>query len=134
MPEDVMTDAFRTAEAPPVSFRLHRLAAPDYKVVFESKRTAYAHSLAMWVAVLPDADRRVGVVVSKRVFRKAHDRSRAKRLLREAFRLMRPRLKPGVSVILVPRAGIAGKKCKDVMRDFERACKRAKIWKPVASG
>lgn len=124
-----MTDASQTVEASPASFRLHRLAKPHYQVVFGQEQKAYGHTLVMWVAVLPDADRRVGVVVSKRIFRRAVDRNRAKRLMREAFRLSRHQLKPGVSVILVAREGIGGKKCEDVMRDFKYVCHRAKIWK-----
>ena|GEM_PF-1108888 len=129
-----MTGAAKTTGTVPVSFRLPRLAAPLYRVVFDQQRTAHGHTLAMWVAELPDSDRRVGVVVSKRVIRDACDRNRAKRLLREAFRLSRHRLKPGVSVILVPRVGIGGKTCREVMRDFERACRRAKIWDKTMDG
>ena len=121
-------DASRITDPPPASFRLPRLAAPHYKAVFGQKRTVYGQTLAAWVAKLPDADRRVGVVVSKRTFRRAVDRNRAKRLLREAFRLSRHRLAPGVSVVLVARAGIGGKTRQDVTRDFERVCRRAKIW------
>ena len=126
-----MTDASRTAETkPPAPLRLHRLIGPLYRVVFDQKQTTYGYTLALWVGVLPGADRKVGVVVSKRSFRRAVDRNRAKRLLREAFRLTRPKLVEGVSVILVARGAIEGKTCQDVMRDLRKTCRRAKILKP----
>jgi ribonuclease P protein component len=128
-----MTDTSRTTETTP-ALRLHRLVGPLYRVVFEQKRQVHGYTLAMWVGVLPDADRKVGVVVSKRSFRRAVDRNRAKRLLREAFRLTRPKLVEGVSVILVARANIAGQKCQDVMRDLRRTCRRAKILKTDTDG
>lgn len=111
-----------------------RLSSPKYKTVFAGKRSFYGQTLVMWVACQPDAGRRAGVVVSKRTFRRAVDRNRAKRLLREAFRLSRHQLRTDVDVVLVARAGIAGKKCLDVMRDFERVCGRARIWRKTAGG
>jgi len=50
--------------------------------------------------------------------------------MREAFRLSRKNLVPEVDLILIARAGLAGKKCQDVMRDFEAVCRRAKVWQP----
>lgn len=105
-----------------------RLDSSKYKFVFAGKRSVYGRTLVVWVASSADAGRRAGVVVSKRTFRRAVDRNRAKRLMREAFRLSRDRLVPDVDVILIARPGIAGKKCADVMADFERTCRRAQIW------
>ena len=107
-----------------------RLDSSKYKRIFAEKRSVYGRTLVMWVTRGSDAGRRVGVVVSKRTFRRAVDRNRAKRLLREAFRLSRQQMPPDVDVILIARAGIAGKRCQDVMRDFEAACLRAKVWQP----
>jgi len=111
-----------------------RLDTSKYKAVFAEKRSFYGQTLVMWVACQPDAGRRAGVIVSKRSFRRAVDRNRAKRLMREAFRLSRHQLTPGVDVILIARAGAAGKTCQDVMRDFERVCCRARIWQKSAGG
>ncbi|HOM59043.1 MAG TPA: ribonuclease P protein component [Kiritimatiellia bacterium] len=109
--------------------RLFRLDAPAYKRVFAEKRSVYGRSLVMWIAQGADADRRVGVIVSKRNFRRAVDRARAKRLLREAFRLSRPFLAPDADLILIARTGIGGQTCREVMADFERVCRRARIWR-----
>ncbi len=111
-----------------------RLDSAKYKTVFAGKNSFYGQTLVVWVVRTPDAGRRAGVVVSKRSFRRAVDRNRAKRLMREAFRLSRHRLAPDVDVILIARSGMAGKTCQEVMRDFERVCRRAKLWQPRASG
>ena len=106
-----------------------RLPSARYQAVFAGRRTFHGPLFALWVAYLPDAGRRAGVVVSKRTFRRAVDRNRAKRLLREAFRLSRHRIAPEAAVILVARAGIAGRSCQEVMQDFERVCRRAGLWR-----
>ena len=110
-----------------------RLDSSKYKAVFAGKRSFYGQTLTIWVAFSTDAGRRAGVVVSKRNFRRAVDRNRAKRLMREAFRLSRHHLVPNVDLILIARSGIAGRKCRDVIQDLERVCRRAKLWQAPSS-
>ncbi len=105
-----------------------RLDSARYQAVFAAKRSFYGQTLVMWVALAPDAGRRAGVIVSKRTLRRAVDRNRAKRLLREAFRLNRHRLRGDADVILIARGGIAGKRCQEVAADFERVCRKAGLW------
>ena len=72
------------------------------------------------------ADRQAGVVVSKKSFHDAVDRNRAKRLLREAYRLL---VKEGVMPektewIFIGRAALKGRKCQDVMEEMARLASR----------
>ena len=71
---------------------------------------------------------RVGVVTSRKIGG-AVQRSRARRLLREAFRLHQFELARPIDVVLVARQSIAGKKLAQVERDLLTVLQRAKLVK-----
>src|SRR3954452_11491145 len=48
---------------------------------------------------------RLGISVARKKVRAASARNRLKRLIREAFRLSRADLPPGIDLVVVPRAG-----------------------------
>ena len=73
--------------------------------------------IANWLQV-PGAERsRLGVVVSKKVGGSVV-RSRAKRLLRETFRLHQYEFAQPLELVLVARPSIAARKFADVELDF----------------
>lgn len=69
---------------------------------------------------------RLGVVTGKKVGN-AVARNRARRLMRESFRLHQHELAGPVDLVLVARPSIAGKKLAEVERDFLRVLRQARI-------
>ena len=79
----------------PRSARL--LLSRDFKKVFDQGTHVVGRFMVMWLGEAGSAaDLRMGVIASKRTFRRAVDRNRAKRLLRESFRLNRSQVAGGV--------------------------------------
>ena len=74
---------------------------------------------------------RLGVITSRKIGN-AVVRSRARRLLREAFRLHQRELVSPVDLVLVARASIAGKKFAEVERDLLQVMQRGGLLKNKA--
>ena len=103
-----------------------RLPGAKYKRIFDRGRSVKGRLLVAWHLQSPDADRMAGVVVSKKSFHDAVDRNRAKRLMREAFRLLVKEdfMPANTEWVFVARRAIGGKKTQDVMREMRWMCGR----------
>jgi ribonuclease P protein component len=82
-----------------------------------------------WKELPAGAGSRLGVVTSRRLG-SAVVRTRARRLLREAFRLHRHQFRYPVQMVLVARASLVGRKLQGVETDFLRALRRADLLDP----
>ena len=105
-----------------------RLPGAKYRRVFDRGRSIRGRLLVAWHLEADDADRKAGVVVSKKTFHDAVDRNRAKRLMREAYRLLEKggEMPDRTEWIFIARSGIGGKGVGEVMAEMRhlRDCVR----------
>jgi ribonuclease P protein component len=90
---------------PRATFRPHeRIKNPlDFRRAFERKRSA-SDALMIVYGVENGRDHpRLGISIGRKKVRRAVERNRIKRLLREAFRLSKGELPAGVDLVIVPR-------------------------------
>jgi len=70
---------------------------------------------------------RVGIAVSGKSFKKAHERNRAKRLVAEAFHKTYDSLPNTVNIVALPKAGILEVKSGLVLLDLEETLKNKNL-------
>jgi ribonuclease P protein component len=82
-----------------------RLKDPDaFRRAFQRRRWESDGILAVYGIENGRDYPRLGISVSRKKVRSANDRNRLKRLIREAFRLSKADLPPGIDLVVVPRA------------------------------
>ena len=94
----------------------------------QGERTVQGCLIANWVRMPANGNPRLGVVTARKIGG-ATVRSRARRLLREAFRVHQHDLKQPIDLVLVARQSIAGKSFADVERDFLTTLRKAGLLK-----
>jgi ribonuclease P protein component len=92
----------------------------------QGQRLAAGCLIANWKTAPAGSGSRLGVITSRKLG-SAVTRSRARRLLREAFRLHQHDLRQPVTMVLVARSSILGKPLADVERDFLSALRKARL-------
>ncbi len=99
----------------------------DFQAAFSAERGRPGRFMVLWFNRKSEdgTELRLGVVASKRSFRRAVDRARAKRLLREAFRLHRFRFRGAGDVILLARPPLKLARCAEVEKDLLALAGRA---------
>lgn len=90
----------------------------------QGERLAQGCLVANWNVLPEGASPKLGVVTSRKIGG-AVQRTRARRLLRESFRLHQHEFARPVELILVARNSIAGKQFADVEKDFLATLRRA---------
>ena len=96
----------------------------------EGQRVVNGCLIGNWRKLSAGSVIRLGVVVSSKVGNSVV-RSRARRLLREAFRVHQHDLIEPVDLVLVARPSIAGKRIADVEKDFLAMLRKAGLVRAV---
>ena len=97
----------------------------------EGGRLANGCLIANWLRRSPEAASRLGVI-STRKLGNAVVRNRARRLLRESYRLHQRDLAEPIDLVLIARSSIVGKRFAEVEKDFLTTLRKAGLLKAVS--
>lgn len=112
--------------------RSERFARADYSRVFDEGKSFPSRYFVLWVLPFDETvPSKLGTVVSKKTFPLAVQRNRARRLMREAYRLSKSCVADGHWILLLGRRRIVDDRTgrDDVLRDFKIACRKAGLWR-----
>jgi len=120
-------------KAPAVRYRLLKsdklTLKTDFDAVKQEGRSAAGGLLVTAVAASGNGQLQAGVICGRKFCTKAVVRNRARRLVWESFRMLKPAIKPG-RVVFIPRQRIKQAQCADVMREMERLLRKLDMLAP----
>ena len=120
----MVTDATFSPEAP--GSTTPPLRRGDFGRVTREGRRVSGQWIGLFAAARPDRLVRAGFTAGRRVGG-AVSRNRARRLMREAWRMIAGRVDDGFDLVFVARAGIERQKTADVASELESLLKQAGV-------
>ncbi len=98
----------------------------DFKWVSSGKRldTRFAK---LFIKTGGNKNPRIGIAVSSKVFKKATDRNKAKRVISKSFESLYPGLPNLINIVALPKEGVINVKSEDVLKDLDVALRNEKF-------
>jgi len=108
--------------------KLYRLTKKnDFDSVFKRGRASYGNNMGVKAADNNLSYSRFGIVVSAKVSKKAVDRNRVKRLIREAIRLNLAKLAVGKDCVIIAQPLLLGKEFKEVETELKKHLNKLRL-------
>ncbi|TSC87833.1 MAG: Ribonuclease P protein component [Microgenomates group bacterium Gr01-1014_7] len=98
----------------------------DFKWVASGKKID-SKFLTLFVKTGDNTFPSIGIAVSGKFLKKAHERNRARRLVSSAFETLYSKLPTNISIVALPKQGILSVKSPDVLLDLEKKLINEKI-------
>ena len=109
-----------------LSRRQRLIRTSEFKEIYAGNKRLHGKFMVFWYDKRKSPCLRVGVVASKKIGN-AVERNRAKRRLREVFRLNRHNFQNNVDVVLVARPAILKAKWEDIEAELRALASRAEL-------
>ena len=100
------------------------LTGRDYQRVMRGRDRVHTANLMLALHCNPEGDPRLGLAVSRKRVRLAHERNRVKRVAREQFRLSRADL-PGMDIVVLAKPGVDELSLPELHRQMRQALNKA---------
>lgn len=98
---------------------LRLLDATQYKYVFAKARRFGNQNFTLLVRVNEESHARMGLAIAKKAVKRAVDRNRIKRIIRESFRHMQYDL-PNIDVVIMCRPSAVPLKKEEIRQQFDK--------------
>jgi ribonuclease P protein component len=103
----------------------------DFRRIYNRGKSFVTPLVVVYVMKRKGSQVRVGITTSKKIGN-AVERNRSRRVIREAFRELYPRVRRGVDLVLVARGKTPFVKSTDVKRHMEKQLMAAGVLEPAA--
>jgi ribonuclease P protein component len=107
----------------------HLKRKKDFELVFKRGKALRGKLLVLKFVVNEDGRPRVGIVVSKKISKKAVVRNKVRRRLQAAVKAEMIKIKKGADMILLALPGIEAKNFQEIAEEITRLFKKAKLIK-----
>lgn len=106
---------------------IYPAAMPDYKAPDVRGKPAISQEGLNAEKTIETENKRIGIVITKKLGKSVR-RNRIKRIIREAFRLTKSKLRNGTDIIIYPRVGCNLKNLSDAITAIKDLWNRAGIY------
>ena len=108
----------------------HRLVKQkDFEKVFKRARSYYTKRLGVKALLNQLPSNRFGIVISTKISKKATERNRLKRQIRQAARELNKELKLGFDIVIMALPGFINQEYEIVKEELERIFAKLRIFK-----